>query len=115
MAAFVVDRLNALKGRGVKSGEWCFDELMLCDCVQAQGTVRYDVKVIESRDDDEDTITIRNPVCTEAIVFDDFGAEIALPQEEKAQLKTAVLEAFMWNMDAVIEFERQLRFVIPVR
>ena len=115
MAAFVVDRKNALKGRGVNSGEWHWDELMLCDCVQAQATVRYDVKVIESRDDDEDTITIRHPVCTEAIVFDDFGDELPIPAEEKQQLKTAVLEAFMWNMDAVIEFERQLRFVVPVR
>lgn len=115
MAAFVVDRKNALKGRGVNSGEWHWDELMLCDCVQAQATVRYEVKVIESRDDDEDTITIRHPVCTEAIVFDDFGDELPIPAEEKQQLKTAVLEAFMWNMEAVIEFERQLRFVVPVR
>lgn len=114
MAAFVVDRKNALKGRGVNSGEWHFDELMLCDCVQAEATVRYNVQVTDWIDDEEH-IAVRHPICTEATVFDDHGNAIEITDDEKQKLKAAVLEAFMWNMDSVVEFERQLRFVVPVR
>lgn len=115
MAAFLVNRKDNLYGKGVQSGEWLWEELQLCDSVQAQATVKYTVQVTEGRGDDEDTIMIRHPLCTSAVVFNDHGDPIDLPADEQAQLNLAVIEAFMWNMDRVVEYERQLRFVVPVR
>ena len=115
MVAFLVDRTANLHGKGVQSGQWFWEELQLCDSVQAQATVEYQVQVIESRDEDEDTILIRHPKCTEAIVFDDHGDPIELPPTEQQQLMLSVVEAFIWNMERVVEYERQLRFVVPVK
>ena len=41
MAAFLVDRTANLHGKGVQSGQWFWEELQLCDSVQAQATVEY--------------------------------------------------------------------------
>ncbi len=115
MAAFLVDRTANLHGKGVQSGQWFWEELQLCDSVQAQATVEYQVQVIEDDRDGDDTILIRHPKCTEAIVFDDHGDPIELPAIEQQQLMLSVVEAFIWNMERVVEYERQLRFVVPVR
>lgn len=109
MVAFVVERLNALRGRGVRSGVWEFEELMLADSLQARAVVEYRVEWCNGR------VDVAEPRCTVAEVFDDLGEIIILNDEERLQVATAAVDAFDWVRDTVREFEHGLRNVVPVR
>ena len=117
MGSFAVNRKDANKGTGLKSGTWFFEEFYFTDSMFGSAIVTYTVRwrpLQKSEIAEGDTgkayqIEIVDPVVTSLSVLDDNGDKIALDESDVMVLGQAVLEAFEGRVDAVVEHEMEKR------
>lgn len=102
----VIERLKAVRGCGVSSGRWEFEELCLADSVWGRATIRYEPRCVRRHGDL--IMDIEAPIVIDAVIFDDDGNTIELDDESQRVLNNYVLDAFRGVEGDVIEFEMGL-------
>lgn len=117
MGSFAVNRKDANKGTGLKSGTWFFEEFYFADSMFGSAIVNYTVRwrtLQKSEIAEGDTgkpyqVEIVDPVVASLSVLDDNGDKIALDANDEMVLGKIVLDAFDGRVDAVVEHEMGMR------